>query len=92
ASFPSKGLGIELQIAAEKDTPIILCFRDFGSNRMAPVSYVNPDHTKHQLQIGEGFVSLMALGISTIFRVIQYHSTEDGKAKILAAVDLLDRK
>jgi len=68
-SFPSIGLGIELQIATENETPIIIIFRDFLNNRAAPVHYVNPDLTKHELQIGDGYVSLMALGLPTVCRV-----------------------
>src|SRR5580698_8372332 len=42
-SFPSIGLGIEMQMAAGRDIPILICFRDFGNNRAKPVTYVNPD-------------------------------------------------
>ena len=66
ASFPSTGLGIEMQIAESKGTPILLCYRDLGQ-RVAKVIYQNPDRSDHELQIGEGFVTLMALGVPTIF-------------------------
>ena len=33
-SFPSTGVGVEMQIAETKGTPIIVCFRDFGSNKV----------------------------------------------------------
>src|SRR5258705_10856118 len=39
ASFPSTGLGIEMQIAESNGTPIILCFRDFDTNKVENVSY-----------------------------------------------------
>jgi hypothetical protein len=78
-----------MQIAESKGTPIILCFRDFGSNRVEPVAYENPDHTQHHLQIGEGFITLMALGVPTVFKVIEYGDTEDGLQKVASAVDLL---
>ena len=87
ASFPSTGLGIELQIAEQNGTPIILCF-NATNNKSIPISYTNPDTTKHDLQIGEGYVSLMALGIPNIFRVIQYLDVKDGITKILDAVNL----
>jgi hypothetical protein len=35
-SFPSIGLGIELQIAEARSTPVILCYRDWGNNRASP--------------------------------------------------------
>ena len=91
ASFPSTGLGIEMQIAERRDTPIVLCFRDFGSNRVSPVSYQTPDHQRHELQIGEGFVTLMALGVPSIFRVIRYSTKNDGIEQVRAAIALLDR-
>jgi len=51
-------------------TPTILCYHDFGINRASPIDYENPDKTRHALQIGEGYISLMALGfqaLSTFF-------------------------
>jgi hypothetical protein len=52
ASFPSTGLGIEMQIAESEGTPIILCFRDFlGTNKVENVLYENPDHSRHSLQV-----------------------------------------
>ena len=45
-SFPSIGLGIEMQVAQTKDILVILCFRDFGTNRAAAVRYETPDHLK----------------------------------------------
>ncbi len=91
ASFPAIGLGIELQIAEAKDIPILICFKDYGANRAAPVDYVNPDHTIYSLQIGEGFVSLMALGLSAVYRVIRYEDAENGVRKIVDAVRVLRR-
>jgi hypothetical protein len=91
ATFPAIGLGIELQLAESRNTPIIICFRDYGKNRAAPVSYENPDHTRHNLQIGSGYVSLMALGLPSVFRVVQYTDTADGVAQILDAVALFEQ-
>ncbi|HMV08072.1 MAG TPA: hypothetical protein PK325_01415 [Cyclobacteriaceae bacterium] len=88
-SFPSTGLGIELQIAESKNIPIILCFRDYGNNKADPVSYENPDHKTHNLQIGEGFVSLMALGIPSIFKTIKYSNDSDGIENTINAINLL---
>jgi hypothetical protein len=89
ASFPSTGLGIEMQIAEAKGTPIIVAFRDFGTNKVTEVSYENPDHTHHNLQIGEGFITLMALGVPTVFKVIRYKDREDGQKLILETIKLL---
>jgi hypothetical protein len=88
-SFPSTGVGIEMQIAEGDGTPIILCFRDFGTNKVESVSYENPDHSRHSLQVGDGFVTLMALGVPTVFRVVRYSDRQDGIVKITSALDLL---
>lgn len=90
-SFPAIGLGIELQNAADNETPIILAFRDYDDNRAAPVLYTNPDNTEHELQIGDGFVSLMALGLPTVVKVHQYGTYEDGIAMISNSVKILQR-
>ncbi len=91
ASFPSIGLGIEMQLAEMSGTPIIVCFRDFGVNRVKPVEYTNPDHSRHELQVGAGIVSLMALGLPEIFKVIEYDSLPDGIIAVLDAVNLLEQ-
>jgi len=89
-SFPSTGMGIELQIAENKDIPVILCYRDYGINKSAPISYVNPDHSSHDLQIGEGYVSHMVLGLPSIFEVICYGTNSDGINRICEAVSLIE--
>lgn len=89
ASFPSTGLGIEMQLAENKRTPIILCFRDFGANKVDAIEYENPDHSHHHLQVGDGFVTLMALGVPSIFKVIKYADVDDGNRKIIEAINLV---
>lgn len=91
ASFHSIGLGIELQIAEARNTPIILCYRKNDSKRLAPVDYDNPDHSRHTLQIGEGYVSLMAIGIPCVFRTLGYSSDEEGIGLVIETIKLLDR-
>jgi hypothetical protein len=92
ASFPSTGLGIEMQLAQASDTPILILFRDFGSNRASPVKYENPDHRQYDLQIGEGDVSLLALGIPSMFRLVRYENCSDGIRNTLETVALLDKE
>jgi hypothetical protein len=91
ASYPSTGLGIEMQIAENRDKPIVVCFRATADNRVAQVEYENPDHSHHALQIGEGYVSLMALGIPSVFRVVRYDQDDDGIAQVLKAISSLKR-
>lgn len=90
ASFPSTGLGIEMQIAEAKGIPIVLCYKDFGQ-RVSKAKYENPDHTMHELQTGEGFVTLMAMGVPSVFRMIQYKNCADGIAAILDVINILER-
>lgn len=87
ASFPSIGLGIELQIAEAKNIPIILIYRDFKENKAKPVTYTNPDLHRYDLQIGEGFVSLMALGLPNILRTIPYHDIQNCIRKIKIEIE-----
>jgi hypothetical protein len=88
-SFPSTGLGIELQVAASKGIPIILCYRNFSVNRATPIRYQNPDMRTYSLQIGEGYISLMALGIPGVFRLVRYDSNLDGIRDVVAVADIL---
>lgn len=86
ASFPSTGLGIELQIACASNTPIIVAFRRDEKHKAPPVEYRTPDHDLHSLQLGEGYVSLMALGLPTIVNVLPYENDADALSKVSAAL------
>lgn len=90
ASFPSIGLGIELQIAEANDIPVILCFEHSEVKRSHRKFYVNPDHQRHQLQIGEGFVSLMALGLPNLFSLVPYSDERDCFQETLRLLEVLD--
>lgn len=89
-TYPSTGVGIELQIAEQCGTPIIICFENIGTTAATAVAYDNPDGSHHQLQIGDGHVTLMALGLPTVFRVLGYIHHHDGIARIVEAVRLVD--
>jgi hypothetical protein len=89
ASFSSTGLGIELQIAAQKGIPIVLCFSRGEEYRVSEVEYENPDRSHHNLQIGEGYVTLMALGIPTIFKIICYGNNKEAVQAVLDATSLI---
>jgi hypothetical protein len=89
ASFPSTGLGIELQIAETAGIPVILSFKRSAVAQAQPIEYANPDRSSHMLQIGEGYVSLMALGLPTIFKVVSYESDDEGLRKIVEAASLM---
>lgn len=89
ASYSSTGLGIELQIAAHKGIPIVLCFHRGEEYRVPEVGYENPDSSHHNLQIGEGYVTLMALGLPTIFKIVGYVNEGEAVRAILDAISLL---
>jgi nucleoside 2-deoxyribosyltransferase len=88
ASFPSTGLGIELQIAETRGKPIIMLIGDHRFNRAERAHYENPDHTEHDLQIGDGIVSLMALGLPAIRRTVPYSEFDAGIVGAVEAVKL----
>lgn len=90
-TYPSTGVGIELQLAEQHGTPIIICFESSEATAAAPVEYDNPDGERHQLQIGEGHVTLMALGLPTIYRVVPYSDASTGLDLVAAAVFDLER-
>ncbi len=89
-SFPSIGLGIELQIAAQNEIPIIMLYREIDDNRAVAIHYTNPDSTEHELQIGGGFISLMALGVPTVFKVHQSSQKDDAISQISESIKLLE--
>ncbi|MCH8800390.1 MAG: hypothetical protein IH963_05730 [Chloroflexi bacterium] len=72
ASFPSTGMGIELQIANDNNTPILLIYSDFWRNREAEKFYRTDDETRHQLQIGSGIVSIMVQGLPMVKQELLY--------------------
>lgn len=91
ASYPSTGLGIELQLACARETPILLAFKLDERHRAPPAQYRTPDHHIHSLQLGEGYVSLMALGLPSLFKILPYHDAEHAITEIAAAVQTLSR-
>lgn len=89
ASYPSTGLGIELQIACSRETPIFIAFKLEESHKAPPVQYKTPDQKIHHLQLGEGYVSLMALGLPSIFKVLPYANAEEACTEVGRAVATL---
>lgn len=90
SSFPSTGLGIELQIAEQKNIPIILCYRDYGINKSKSIKYENPDNSSHQLQIGEGYISHMVLGLPNVIRTLFCKNIEQSCDEIKYLVDMVN--
>jgi hypothetical protein len=55
---------------------------------LLPISFVRLS-VRCQSQVGDGFVTLMALGVPTVFRVVRYSDEQDGLTKLMDALDLL---
>ncbi|WP_158684192.1 hypothetical protein [Methylobacterium sp. 285MFTsu5.1] len=89
ASYPSIGLGIELQVAEAAGTPAMLIFRRDPILRADSVRYENPDHSVHGLQVGEGYVSLMALGLPNVVTVFGYEEADEARRLLRDAVGRL---
>jgi hypothetical protein len=92
ATYPSTGLGIELQIAEGRNIPIVLCFNRDGFNRAEPIDYETPDHLKHSLQLGQGYITLMALGLPGLYKVIPYSSDDEVYSGLTGVIGLLGNK
>jgi nucleoside 2-deoxyribosyltransferase len=89
ATFPSIGMGIELQLAESLSKPIILTFQRDDEYKAPETDYRNPDSSEHTLQIGDGYVSLMALGLPNILQAIGYTNRSQAIEDIVSAVELL---
>ncbi|QGP38809.1 hypothetical protein [Piscirickettsia salmonis] len=76
-TFPSIGLGIEMQIAAENDIKLILMHSSDWSECADDKKYETEEHQHYHVQIGSDNISLMALGLPNVFGVINYRSKED---------------
>jgi len=76
-SFPSMGIGIELQVAEQNSIPVILLYRDFGFNRAEGKKYKTRDDRTHELQIGNKIVSIMAQGNPSVIKEIFYSTYSD---------------
>jgi hypothetical protein len=73
-SFPSTGLGIELQIAEQAGIPIIVLHGLWNEETAPAPRYRNPDGSRHRLQVGRGVISLMILGLPSVVGVVRYTS------------------
>jgi hypothetical protein len=76
ASFPSTGLGQELQMAAYNDVPVILCFRNWGDNIAAKKDYTTRAGEAHTIELGNKIVSSMVLGNPAVVHEILYKSID----------------
>lgn len=92
ATFPSLGLGMEMQIAESRGIPVIISYQEAEQHRASTRDYENPDGSRHVLQTGRGFVSLMALGLPTLAGEVSYSEFEQGISAVVSAVGVLAAK
>lgn len=85
-TFPSIGLGIELQASVIGNKPLILIFDGSSSHQALPVRYKNPDESEYDLQIGDGHITLMALGLPNVRCVIRHGMTDGDYSAIISEV------
>lgn len=85
-TYPSIGVGIELQIAEQSDSPCVIVFNS-KSAIATQTQYENPDGSKHWLQIGEGHVTLMALGMPNLIAAVGYQDEVDALRQIFTVLE-----
>ena len=90
-SYPSIGVGIELQVAEQCGVPIAIIFNS-TSNSAPEVEYSNPDGSRHWLQIGEGHITLMALGLPNLIAASSYRGATDALEQISKVMTSVQEK
>lgn len=83
ASFPSIGLGMELEIANHAEIPIALIYREFEDCYAENKEYTLGSDKSYSLEIGNRIVSVMAQGCPAIIYENQYINKNDGIKCIL---------
>lgn len=72
-SFPSIGVGIELQLACNRNVPIILSHSDFWTEPAQKKQYQTESGKTCNVQIGQNSISLMALGLPNVKNICTYN-------------------
>lgn len=81
-SFPSTGLGQELQIAEYNSIPIILCYKDWGCNIAETKDYRTRAGEPHSIELGNRIVTVMVQGNPSVIGDVPYNSTPDCVSKL----------
>lgn len=84
STFPSTGMGVELQIAAQSSIPIVMLYKSKRPEEIPHLPYRNADESQHEIQIGTSGVSLMALGVPSIIRTIEYRTHNEALSALEA--------
>ena len=77
ASFPSTGLGQELQVAEYNNKPVMLIYRHWGDNDACKKDYETRNGEIHSIELGNKVVSVMVQGNPAVIKEIEYNSTSD---------------
>lgn len=81
-SFPSTGVGIELQIAEQYRIPIIVVYKKQNISKIKNKYYSLEDNGKYKLYTRTDGVSVVVYGLSSIKKEIQYKSYQDCICKL----------
>lgn len=81
-SFPSTGLGMEIEIANQNSIPVILIYGKYSNAQAESKEYTLDDKRKFNLEIGNKIVSVMVQGCPTVISEINYSSSIDGIRKV----------
>lgn len=82
-SFPSTGVGMEIEIANQKGIPILLVYREFKSCKAEVKNYRLASGEIHVLEIGNRIASVMVQGCPSIIHEIEYKDSDDGIKKTI---------
>lgn len=91
-SFPSTGLGIEIEIANQNSIPVLLVYRSYPNSSADEKEYTLIDGDKHLLEIGNRIVSVMVEGCPAVIEKFEYNNNDDGIFRIkkyLKGIDAL---
>lgn len=88
-SFPSTGIGIELQIAASNNIPIILLHNSKHFENKSKIHYGGGDNKKDmEFIIGKGGMSAMLEGLPSVSEIISYNSYSKAISHISKIVEV----
>ena len=82
-SFPSIGLGQELQIAEYANIPVIFLYKDYQNNIANEKNYQSKSNANHSIELGKHKItSVMALGNPAKVHEIKYSNLDDAIMKL----------
>jgi hypothetical protein len=81
-SYPSLGVGIELQLANQLDIPIYLIFNSNMALKSSSKTYNKTESLVSSTNVTHPFISSMALGLNNVEHIIEYTESKQCLNKI----------